>query len=309
MDKSLHDFCIARNKLELLSEWNNEKNGALTPADVSIGTHRKVWWKCAKGHEWHAEIKMRFKGKGCPICANRKVLVGENDLGTVYPEIAAQWHPTKNGSLTPHAVVPGTYRKAWWRCDQGHEWEASIASRALNGSGCPACAGQVALPGQNDLASQRPQIAAQWHPTKNGSLTPQDVTVFSNSYAWWICENGHEYRSLVTHRSKKNAGCPYCKNRKVLEGFNDLATVIPAIAAQWHSELNGNLTPQMVTIGSKKKVWWQCADGHVWKAVIYSRTGDRKCGCSVCVGRVKESKQRYYAEMAAETLQKNKATK
>lgn len=56
------------------------------------------------------------------------------------------------------------------------------------------------------------------------------------------------------------------------------------MAAQWDSELNGELTPQMVTAGSHKRVWWRCAEGHVWQALIYSRTGRQKSGCPICAG-------------------------
>ena len=68
----------------------------------------------------------------------------------------------------------------------------------------------------------------------------------------------------------------------------------PEIAGQWHPTLNGGLTPEMVTAGSSRKVWWQCPDGHVWKAIICSRTGKQKCGCPVCAGRVKEDRAERY---------------
>ena len=83
--------------------------------------------------------------------------------------------------------------------------------------------------------------------------------------------------------------------------FNDLATVAPQIAAQWHSELNGSRTPEMVTAGSKKKVWWRCGEGHVWQAVIYSRTGERKHGCPVCAGTVSRKRRDRYADIMAES--------
>ena len=304
--KPLSPQSLALGYPELSAEWHPTKNHDLTPADVSPGTHRKAWWKCTEGHEWQAEIKSRAKGAGCPICTNRKVLVGDNDLGTVYPDIATQWHPTKNGSLTPQSVVHGSERKVWWFCEKGHEWEASIDSRTRNGFGCPVCAGRVVLPGENDLASQRPHIAAQWHPTRNGSLTPQNVTVFCNRRVWWLCEKGHEYHSAIGQRSQKGTGCPYCQSKKILVGYNDLATLEPAIAAQWHQELNGSLTPQMVTVSSHKKVWWQCSEGHVWQAVIYSRTGDQKCGCPACAGRINNAKRRRYAEIDSDVTQKTK---
>ena len=92
---------------------------------------------------------------------------------------------------------------------------------------------------------------------------------------------------MIAQRVQRGDGCPYCANRKVLPGFNDLATLDPAVAKEWHPTLNGALTPEMVTVGSHRKVWWQCTCGHVWKAAIYPRTGKQRCGCPVCAGKTK----------------------
>ena len=86
-------------------------------------------------------------------------------------------------------------------------------------------------------------------------------------------------------------GCPYCAGRKVLEGFNDLASRFPKLAEQWATELNGGLKPNEVTTGCSRRVWWRCSEGHIWRAAIYSRTGPKKCGCPVCAGVVKEKRQ------------------
>lgn len=100
-------------------------------------------------------------------------------------------------------------------------------------------------------------------------------------------------------RAASGSGCPYCAGRKVLAGFNDLATREPLLAKQWHPKLNGSLTPEMVTPGSHRKVWWQCHEGHAWRAVIYSRTGPKRSGCPVCAGRVRERKERYELSVQA----------
>lgn len=295
-------YCSGRNLIKgktdlgtcyplLAAEWHPDKNGDLTPSDVLPGSHRHVWWRCAQGHEWNAQIKARVSGVGCPICANKQVLQGDNDLAANYPELAQQWHPTKNGVLTPKDVVPGTKRKVWWCCSYGHEWQASVASRVA-GSGCPVCVGKKIIPGENDLASQFPEIARQWHPTKNGPLRPEHIAPASNRKVWWICDQGHAYQAIVSSRTQRGGGCPYCANKKVLPGFNDLATVYPEVARQWHPTLNGTLTPDQVLPGSRKKVWWQCAEGHSWQAVVYSRTGSQSCGCPICSGHVKR-KQRH----------------
>ena len=274
---------LATRYPDLAAEWHPTKNGDLTPSDVLPGSHRLVWWQCPHGHEWRAQIKSRVSGAGCPVCSNRALLRGVNDLATNNPELARQWHPTKNGDLTPADVVPGTRRKVWWVCDKGHEWRAAVSAR-VNGSGCPVCTSKKIVPGINDLASQYPAVAKEWHPTKNGSLTPEQVAPASNKKVWWICDKGHEYQAVVSSRTQRNGGCPYCVNKKVLPGFNDLATLYPEVAAQWHPTLNGPLTPDHVLPGSRKKVWWQCSAGHVWQAVIYSRTGNQLSGCPICTG-------------------------
>ena len=165
---------------------------------------------------------------------------------------------------------------------------------------CPVCAGKSIVPGENDLQTLFPEIAAQWYAEKNGMLTPEQVSPYSNRKVWWRCDLGHPYQAMIGARTMHGSGCPYCANRKVLPGFNDLATVEPKIAAQWHPTLNGALTPEMVTAGSHRKVWWQCPNGHIWKAVIYSRAGPQKCGCPICAGRVKQSRLERYGRAAAE---------
>lgn len=293
----LYSKTLASEYPMLLKEWHTTLNKDVTPDAVAPGAHCKVWWRCSEGHVWQARVKSRVRGTGCPFCSNRRIAVGENDLATTHPEIAAQWHPTKNGTRTPQSVVSGTHAKAWWICSKGHEWQSAISSRTNSGRGCPVCDGKVVVPGENDLASAFPKIASQWHPTKNGALTPEQVTPYSNRKAWWICEIGHEYNSFISHRVQSSSGCPYCAGKLVLPGFNDLATKKPWLCAEWDQELNGALTPQMVTAGSHKKVWWRCSEGHVWKAVIASRTGKRQHGCPVCAGRVSAAKKWRYEEI------------
>lgn len=271
---------------ELAKQWHPTKNGTLTPEQVAPGTHRAVWWRCPQGHEWRAQVKSRTGGAGCPVCANKRVIPGVNDLGTSHPELAAQWHPEKNNALIPQKVVAGTCRKVWWRCEQGHEWQASIQSR-VKGRGCPVCANKVIVPGVNDLAGVYPQLARQWVQEKNGGLRPDQVSIYSNRRVWWRCELGHQWQSVIARRTANGSACPYCAGKRVLAGFNDLASRMPEIARDWHPTLNGRLMPEQVTVGSGKRVWWQCAYGHVWKAIIYSRTGKQKTGCPVCAGRVK----------------------
>jgi hypothetical protein len=281
---------LASNYPSLAEQWHPDLNGDLRPQQVMPRSQKKVWWICDRGHSWDAVIKSRVNGAGCPVCANKKIIPGENDLTSSHPELAAEWHPDKNGEFRPENVVSGTHQSVWWQCENGHSWKASIASRVA-GRGCPVCSGKEVVPGFNDLKTAFPDIASQWHNQKNLPLTADMVSPYSNKKMWWICNLGHEYQATVALRTGRSTECPYCTNKKVLLGFNDLATSYPKIANQWHPTLNGDLRPEQVTYGSRKKVWWICEDGHIWRTPVYSRAGKQKTGCPVCAGTVKQKKK------------------
>ena len=289
---------LAIARPDLADEWHPTKNGRLTPFNVTVGTSRKVWWRhwhkeSGAWHEWPASVASRARqGNGCPYCANMKTLAGFNDLATVRPGLAAEWHPTRNGDLTPSEVRAVSGKKAWWRHwhEEGgtwHEWLAEVAARTLDDRGCPYCSGRRVLAGFNDLATTLPDLAAEWHPTKNGDLKPSDVMAGSMTKAWWLCHEGHEWQTAVLDRAKSGTGCPVCSNRLVIAGFNDLATTRPDLAAEWHPTKNGDLKPCDVVAGSTKRVWWKCSvDGHEWSRPVFQRTRkEGLTGCPVCGNR------------------------
>ena len=202
-------------------------------------------------------------------------------LASNYPELAEQWNYDRNGALTPWDVTIGSGKKVWWKCSLGHEWEAVVGDRARNNSGCPYCANRKAWPGFNDLASQRPAVAAEWNTEKNGALTPQMVTVRTERKVWWTCALGHEWEMSVRHRTRECLGCPICSHRKLLKGYNDLATTDPEKAAEWDYEKNGDLTPGDVFTQSHKKAWWICRKGHPsFNAKIFKKKPG--LGCPLC---------------------------
>ena len=268
---------------ELAQEWHPIKNENLTPEQVVAGSGKKVWWQCTNypEHEWDAVIKSRVKGNGCPFCANQKPS-NSNSLASRYPQITLQWHPTKNGNLTPEQVVSGSHKQIWWKCPKGpdHEWKASPDNKT-KGQGCPFCAGQKASV-TNSLASLYPELAQEWHPTKNSELTPDQVVAGSNRRVWWICAKGcdHEWEAVIASRVRGNK-CPYCAHQK-LSVTNSLATLYPEVSKQWHPTKNINLTPNQVISGSNKKAWWRCPNNpnHEWEAVIASRVNG--AGCPIC---------------------------
>ena len=263
---------------ELSKEWDYEKNKDLKLENFSTASKEYVWWKCSKEHEWKSIIKIRYDGTGCPYCANQKVCE-DNCLATVNPKLAKEWHPTKNGDLTPYDIIPGSKKRIWWKCKKGHEWQAVISSRN-NGVECPYCSNKKVCK-DNCLATKNPELAKEWHPTKNKDLTPNDVVANSVKKVWWKCNKGHEWQVSV-HSRNKGTGCPYCSNQKVCED-NCLATLYPDLVKEWDQSKNGDLTPYDVMPGSGKKVWWKCNEGHEWEARICNRASGS--GCHYCTGQ------------------------
>jgi very-short-patch-repair endonuclease len=213
-----------------------------------------------------------------------KKLPKGKSLAEVNPELAKQWHSTKNGDLTPFDFTNKSGVKVWWKCDKGddHEWFTRIAKRSYGGQ-CPICSGrQLAL--SNCLATVNPKVAKEWHPTKNGDLTPYEVTSASGKRVWWKCDKGddHEWESIIMTRNN-GASCAMCSSKKIAKS-NCLATLNPTLAKEWHSTKNGDLTPFDVFVSSSKKVWWKCdkGDDHEWEQIVaYRNTG---AGCPMCSG-------------------------
>ena len=403
-DKKEKKYLIDNPKL--MAEWDWEKNNelGLDPKTLTCGSHQKAWWKCEKVHEWQATIGDRNKGKGCPICSGKKALKGYNDLATINPQLAEEWNYEKNGNLKPENFTANSGKKAWWKCNKGHEWQASICSRNT-GVGCPICNSErstsfpeyaivyylkennieaihthkekgyeldIYMPSKNtaieydayfyhknkakkdleknlkckndgiklyrireglpslndysidytidknqkDLAEviqkilseiiginvnvdlkrdaieienlreyteksnsllfTNPTLAKEWDYEKNGSLRPEHILANSGKKIWWKCSKGHEWQATIAHRNV-GQGCPYCSNRRILIGYNDLATINPKLANEWNYEKNGDLKPDDFTSNSGKKVWWKCSKGHEWQATINNRNNGTGC--------------------------------
>lgn len=202
-------------------------------------------------------------------------------LADVRPELINEWSQ-RNLPLMPDSVTHGSHKIVWWKGKCGHEWRASVKNRVIGGSGCPYCSHNAILVGFNDLASQKPELAAEWS-DRNAPLLPTQVTVFANRKAWWKCrECGNEWETLITTRSD-GSKCPYCSGYILLKGFNDFATKYPQLAEEW-SDRNLPLTPDTVNEKSRKNVWWKCRTcGYEWKSVIYSRANGSMC--PVCAER------------------------
>jgi hypothetical protein len=229
-------------------------------------------------------------------------LTSKYNLKVLHPNVARDWHSTKNGALTPNDVTPGSKKKVWWKCSKGHEWESVVGSRVTGGRnnkylGCPFCSGKRLHEG-NSLLILFPDIAKEWHPTKNGNLQPNQITGKNNQKVWWLCSRKHEWEAPPNNRVRKIGGkCPYCSN-KLVGKDNNFLVEYPQISNEWHPTKNGNLQPNQITGKSNRKIWWLCRKNskHYWQAVVNKRTvrGD---GCPHCNPQTSKIEIRVYCEL------------
>ncbi len=187
-------------------------------------------------------------------------------LSKTHPDLAKE-----ADGWDPKTVVAGTNKKLAWKCKLGHKYEATGDSRTLKKTGCPVCSNQKVLAGFNDLATTHPELAKEangWDPTKVIAGTIKRLE--------WKCKRGHVWISTGNSRVTKNNTCTFCANKKVLAGFNDLASNYPEVAKEAYG-----WDPTTVIAGTHKKLKWKCSIGHIWSSRGDKRTA-RNQKCPVC---------------------------
>lgn len=263
---------------ELINEWHPTRNEQIRFEEVESTSSNKAWWRCMNNpnHEWETRIYFRaIKKVGCPYCSGRFISF-ERSLAARYPEIANEWHPTKNGTLRPDQVGTTSSKRVWWICNAGHEWENDVRNRTAYGKKCRECHAIT-----HSLQHTHAELVTEWHPTKNLPLLPKDVSHGSGRLIWWSCNQGHEWQAKVSYRVHGNK-CPECPKpiRTDANSFVFISDSAPELAKEWHPTLNLPLLPEAVKPGSTKvKIWWICSKNpeHVWQSTPSNRTKGRGC--------------------------------
>lgn len=264
---------------ELAKEWLVRRNG-IKPDEVSYGSNKMAWWRCKRGHVWEAQIANRTTlDAGCYVC-NKGAPTDLRD----YPEALAEFDAKKNKGIDPYALPYGV--KLFWRCaqDPRHTWQSGFY-RTSKQTRCPYCTNKKGSKG-NNLKESHPQLAKQWHPSKNKDLKPTDVTSGSRQKVWWRCYRGpdHEWPAVVGDRVLDESGCPFCSFRRT-SVTNVISAVAPELVREWDKKKNGTVTPDKERAHSRTKRWWVCFDcGHEWQAEPHRRI-ERGSGCPNCAVR------------------------
>jgi hypothetical protein len=211
---------LATTNPELVDEWDYEKNSAKTPSTVMGGSsNSKYWWKCSKdSYRWSAAVFTRAAGTGCPLCANRVVVTGINDLSSTHPKIAAEFNLVRNEGIQPTEIVAGTAKFYWWRCAEGHEWKTSPNIRWRQGTNCPQCSNRR-VSTTNNLEVLFRYLLEEWDLAKNKDIKPSQVLPLSALKHWWKCKEGHSWRAAPRTRIR-GTGCPTCSKHGYSQAEN-----------------------------------------------------------------------------------------
>jgi hypothetical protein len=169
---------------ELFEEVHPSQNNNIDFDKLRNNSGKKIWWQCRKNekHIWQQSITARVKqGYGCPYCSGLKT-IAEESLGTLYPDIAKEVHPIRNGDFDSFKTAPKSNKNIWWLCSEGHVWQARICMRTNRKQSCPEC--RLI---ENSVEKKYPDLTKEWHPTKNLPLTPDKVRPSKNIDIWWQC--------------------------------------------------------------------------------------------------------------------------
>jgi hypothetical protein len=274
---------------ELIKEWHPTKNKHLDMYSISYASSKKVWWKCQNsrcGNEWETAVFIRtarYKEHGeitkCKKCRH-KPKHGQS-FADLYPDKAKEWHPTANSNKLPNDFSYGSNFKAVWLCPECTESYPMIIRNKVYGQSCPYCSGKK-VGRFNNLEIMYPDIAKEWHITKNDKK-PSEVYAGGDKKYYWICKGyNEEFKTSIYEKLKSNRNsCPFCAGKKVGKR-NSLAYLFPSLASEWHPTLNCK-EPNEYTAYSRKYAYWQCPidPSHVYRASIGNRTGNRS-GCPHC---------------------------
>ncbi|MBD8839502.1 hypothetical protein IFU39_16950 [Paenibacillus sp. CFBP 13594] len=275
---------LAQAYPESISQWNFRKNTDIKLDDVSSGSHKKVWWICEHGHEWEETIKNRFGvyKRGCPYCSGRRVS-DKNSLFVNYPDKMTEWDWNKNKSH-PNDISFGSKKKAWWICSTcNSSYDMIIGNKTTKNQGCPYCSGNR-VNATNSLLNNFPKVSREWSYTLNTTMKPDKISKYSNKKAWWTCNKcKSDFYSIISDRTFKGQGCPYCAGKSVNE-TNSLRTTHPRIVREWNYEMNSE-SPDSVTHGSVKVVWWTCNKCKSNYDMSVDGRAISGLNCPYCVGR------------------------
>lgn len=199
----------------------------------------------------------------------------------------------KNKNINLNKLAYRSGIKIWWLCPKGHSYSATPHHKT-RGRKCPYCTiGTKKVSIEKSILKIKPELAKLWHPTKNGNLKPSEVNAGSRRFCWFLCKNGHEFKTSPKARGYRFT-CPYCSGKRVTWD-NNLEYLYPSIAKQWHPTKN-KYKPNEVSPGSHLKAWWICKKQHNFYQSIRYKVKNPSA-CPKCYNQISKAQLKVFSEL------------
>lgn len=243
---------------EIAELYDCERNENTPDHVIANESDNSVWWICKDDatHHYQRAVNAQVRNGGnCPICENRVLQKGVNDLETAYPWITNLWDYDKNDQ-GPSEYSMVSHSTAFFKCGKGHTYNARIMMQIEHGDSCLVCENAVLQKGVNSAADLYPaDIFDEW--SANNESRPAEILGTLKKLFLWKCkECGHEYHMAFNDRTPEGNDCPYCNNRLLYKGMNDFATVHPELVDEYSH--NNDLQPDEIVATRTQSVMWIC---------------------------------------------------
>ena len=280
---------IFHNSPRLRKEWSKKNNIPVHLALSHIDT-KKYWWNCSicQG-EYLCSIPIRREViDSCPYCNDEQPLKGYNTISDIHPELTSYWSSKNTQKIDEITLSEAKNKKYIWLCDccnlEFNEKLSIVLDKFSNINNrelkkiCPYCNKKRPKP-EESLGYKKPFLKSEWLENINGDI----YNIFSNSndIIEWICRKCHRnFKAKISNRAEDDKCCPYCSNRILIKGINDLATTHPHLIKEW-SNLNDRQL-SCLTNKSSYKAWWKCSVcSNTYQQVVSSKLIS-KTSCPYC---------------------------
>ena len=280
---------ILYNFPKLQEEWS-DKNGLPVHLALSHIETKKYWWKCSVCQgEYLCSIPIRKEVRdSCPYCNDEQPLKGYNTISDIHPELTSYWSNKNIQKIDEITLSEAKNKKYIWLCDccnlEFNEKLSIVLDKFSNINNrelkkiCPYCNKKIPKP-EESLGYKKSFLKSEWLENINGDI--YNVFANSNDIIEWICRKCHRnYKAKISNRAEDDKCCPYCSNRKLIEGINDLATTHPHLIKEWSSLNDKQLN--CLTNKSSYKAWWKCnVCSETYQQVIKDKLTSKK-SCPYC---------------------------
>ena len=289
--------------------WDYEANSPYRPEQFSKGSQFKAHFICPDcGMHLYTGIhslmisdengKLHIRHKG--NCLKYRSMESDNNLVKQYPQIKEWWDYEENDKALPeeftiysgkrmHFICPTCGAKSYRRITDAFTIEANSGEPIL--FNCPYCRNKKALAGLNSLLDTDPELAKEW--SDSNDLKASEVLPTSSSRVQWVCPTCRgEYSAIILGRKVGDDACPYCRNDKVLPGYNSLKDRQSELVEREWCYLENILIgvyPDQILESYRGQAWWKCP---ICKRKYFMSVKDRlmkqkrgHVACPQCRGR------------------------